>query len=206
MTMDVRKPNELCNPANLNDQDPDALLDTDHLLSYTAGRTRNTATFTRLRNQKVVTQFGTIYVDVLSPISLVVPSATSLTSMPDPLASPGVDHFQCHRISKTFGTQIAPLPDVTVEDEFITGLSIGLRRRLLTPQKRPARLCAPVDVNGQMPDAPSHTGYLLCYVVKLGTGSTFDRINSIFTADPLGTMTMDAIKPNQLCVPALVNP
>src|SRR5579875_631655 len=152
-TIDIIQPKRICNPANTNGEDPDALTRPDHLVGYVI---RQTSPFSRVSGQQVTNGFGTITVQVVRPEMLLVPSAKSLSAPPPPLSPPLIDHFECYRIAG--GRQ--RVPGVHVVDEFGT-LTLDL--------KMPFRLCVPADVRGD--GVPDPTANLLCYKAKVTPGT-----------------------------------
>src|SRR5262249_24448714 len=106
-----------------------------------------------------VNQFGTLFLDVLAPTTLLVPTAKNLFDVPAVPPLSGVDHFLCHAVQPPRGaTAFEALPGVRIEDQF------GARSVDLIA---PTRLCAPADKNGEAPDAPQHLQHLLCYQAQL---------------------------------------
>jgi hypothetical protein len=147
-------------------------------------------------NQIVADQFGTRHYDVLKPAELMLPSAREAAMVP-PLVDPATDHFQCYKvkdlkISGTFAPQIVDLGDAF--------------QMLRVQVKKPTRLCAPVDKNGEDSTAPTHVGYLMCYQVKDLKQPAFTPVPGNFTANQFASQSLDARKPAELCVPAVVNP
>jgi len=209
-TMDAKRPIRFCNPVDRDNSDPDALTDPDHLILYRARHTRGTPSFDRhaYENQRVVNLFGVTFLDVRRPDALMVPSAASLTSFPDPPASPQVDHFQCYRIARVRGTGTSstlPTEDVGLLDSF--GSANVDILKALGWNVRPARICVPVDQDGGQPGAESHLPFLTCYILRRHRGSApFVAVTPLFTNDVFSPQMLDAIRPRELCVPSLLNP
>lgn len=186
----VERPERLCAPADKNGEDPDAVDAPDHLTGY---RLRHP--FLPVRNQRVTNQFGTVLLDVLKPDWLLVPSAKRL-GPPSPAAPlfPTPDHFKCYKVRPTRGSpRFVPVAGVEVEDQLGS---------VIVTLKRPVRLCAPVDKNGEKPGAHAHPDHLLCYrTSKAPFGE-----QRVFLADQFGQIARDLIRREELCVPSRKNP
>ena len=185
----VTEPKRICNPADENDQDSTALSDPAHLVAYRL--TDTNPRFQRVRHQVVENQFGSITVDLVRPDMLLVPSAKNLSAPPPPLVSNALDHFECYR---TQGGR-ARVDDVKINDEFGT---------IIVDVKRPARLCAPVDKNGEGILDP--TEHLMCYEVRLTSASVFTPAGQVFINNQFGADSFQGFRPRELCVPSSVNP
>jgi hypothetical protein len=209
--VDVDPSLTLCAPADKNDEDPDAPADLDHLRRYPV-RARDA--FTTVPGQKVVNQFGTLFVDVLAPSELLVPTAKNLSDTPEKPRSPAVDHFLCHGVQAPRGAPaFAPIPAVRVEDQF------GAR---LVDVIAPTRLCAPADKNGEAPAAPRHPDHLMCYQVALSplviqppegqegppdlASVPFESpVDAVYTNNQFRPEVMQLVDVDELCVPSLKN-
>lgn len=189
----ARRAERLCNPADKNDQDPTAPTDPDHLVGY---KTR--FRFTKVANQTILNQFGTVSVDVLRPDRLFVPSAKSLVGPPPPLAMNLIPHYQCYKVRQSPGTpRFQPIMGVKVEDQLDT-VTVDLLR--------PATLCAPVNKNNEAPGVETDPDHLLCYRTRrqrFGDQPTF--VTNQFNAH-VGPQTLDLIRGLEVCVPSLKNP
>ena len=197
MTVVAKKPTDLCNPANVNGGEPTAPSDTEHGVGY---QIKPAAKFTKVLHQHVTNpDFGTLFLDVIKPVRLVLPSAKSLISSPSALVSPHTDHFNCYKVKVSSGTaKFTAVPGVTVGDQFASQTLIV---------KKPTQLCVPANVNGQEPGADTHAAGLLCYQVKLPKGAPkFTAVNPAFVNNDFGPLTLTALKNEQLCVPAAIIP
>ena len=178
-----------CAPADKNGEDPGAEDDPDFLAGY-----RFKHPFTKVRNQKIVNQFGTTFVDVLRPAWLFVPSSINLASPP-----PAIDHFQCYKVKRSRGTpKFIQISGVNVVDY------LGSYTEILV---KPRFLCAPANKNGEDPGAETHLEHLLCYKTrapKLG-GVTNQFVANQF-GNQLGQQGFDLIRRVEFCVPSLKNP
>ncbi len=193
-TVDVSTPKLLCAPTDVNGDDPGAPSRPDHLEDYFI---KPAMRFTTLTRQTVVDRFGTWTFDVQKAIALQVPTAKSHTSPPSPPANPLIDHFQCHRVTRSSGTaKLAPVT-VAVHDQF-GSMSVQVRK--------PTRLCSPADKNDEDPGAEQHAAHLLCYKVKQVSEPRFATVSPLFTANQFGSETLDARLPSELCVYAVRPP
>ncbi len=184
----VQRPRRLCAPADKNGEDPSAPAALDHLEGY-----RVRGAFANAVGQRVEDQFGVHMVDVTALDQLFVPTAKSFGGTPPALSDPAIDHFDCYKVRKARGAAPFAARTVTVEDQFGT-TSISL--------KRPFRLCAPVDKNGETPGAQRHPVHLLCY----RTGQTPFPTLFPFTTNQFGYQEPILIHRRELCVPAVLNP
>jgi hypothetical protein len=181
----VRAPNRLCAPA---DKDGSGIGDpTDHLTAYELKPPRDPR-FQKRTNQTVVNQFGTQQFDVLRPSWLMVPSGKDGVAQTPPL-----DHFQCYVIKPSNGAPKFVPRTVTVSSQIET---------VTLEVVRPFRLCAPADMNGEDPTAPSAADHLLCY--KTRSNHFGDEKHTI--QNQFGQRTVQLISRNELCVPSLKNP
>jgi hypothetical protein len=192
--VEVRKPKFLCAPSNKNGEDPTAPLHPEHLVDYVI---KPTTKFTPERNVRVVDQFGTHVLDLNKPIGLKVPTAKSHDSMPaEP--TPQGDHFQCYGVRTSPNTPaFVPVRGVTIEDQF-GALTVDVRK--------PRRLCLPADKRNESPGAENHPDHLLCYSIRQRSTPRFSRVSPLFINNQFGPLTVDARRPNELCVPALRPP
>lgn len=185
LTVDLEGPLRLCAPANVDDVQPGAPELADHLSEY---RIRGRTAFTPERNVRMINQFGEVFVDVMRPTSLLVPTAKSLEG---PAGEPGTgtDHFTCYDVRRTPGsTKFSRLDDVPVETQFeSTTLDV----------RRPRQLCAPTDKNGEDPGAGSDPGNLLCYQIKGHGGIGRPRVS---LNDQFGARTVTLGQRQMLCV------
>lgn len=194
-SVEVKKPKFLCAPTNKNGEDPAAPSHPDHLTDF---QTKPTVKFTPVTNQRVVDQFGTLFLDLKKVVTLQVPSAKSHAASPPAPPNPAVDHFQCYGVSTTRNTtKFTPRSGVTIQDQFGT-MTVDVRK--------PKRLCVPVNKNNEEPGAETHADHLLCYQVKQTNLPKFVAVSPLFVNHQFGPETLDAKRPKELCVPALRNP
>ncbi|MEO6027537.1 MAG: hypothetical protein ABIR79_11780 [Candidatus Binatia bacterium] len=186
-TVNVKRPSRFCNPASIDDEDPTAPSEVDHLTGYEMDTI--SSTFVPLKNVGVTNEFGTIVLDVLRPDRLLVPSAKSLSGAPQPL-DPSIDHFQCY---VTQGG-VARFDDLLVDDQFGT---------YIADIKRPMRLCMAVDKNGE--GVFNSTEHLMCYQIETDPQRSLYR-DPFFIDNQLGPDTIAVTGPREICVPSAVHP
>jgi hypothetical protein len=185
LSLALRYPHRLCAAANKNGEGiQDA---TEHLTGYPA---KSPAPFTKVTNQTVVDQFGTLKLDVVKPDMLMVPTSKDGV----PIAAPPADHFACYKVRRTRGAAKFLKRTASVADQFGS-----VSETLL----KPVRLCAPASKNGEDPTAPSHPGHLLCYKTK--SAVPFGTIEKDIS-NQFGDDKVRLIHRRELCVPALKNP
>jgi hypothetical protein len=184
----ARHAKRLCAPADKNGEDPTAPTDLDHLTGYTL---RLSERFQRRRDQEVVNQFhpAGVRVDLIRPELLMVPTGKSLTDPPPPY-TPAVDHFLCYRVRGGSLLRNA----VTVTDQFVTAVQIGVKRAL--------RLCVPVDKNGEGIFNGSRA--LMCYKARSRSGPPTSA--TLFTTNQFEDTTDFVFGLREFCVPSLLNP
>lgn len=134
-------------------------------------------------------------------VSLVA-TPSSFVSEAGAQSPPPLDHFQCYQAKTASGTpKFVPIPYLVTSDQF------GEWRFSVA---KSAELCAPANVEGSDPTAPSHTEHLETYQIKRvpGTGKFPKTLNQT-VVDRWGTLTVDLLKPERLLVPtakSLVSP
>ena len=199
-TMDVSKPVSLCNPADQNGGDPTAPAHPLHLTRYMIKAPKTAARFATIHDQRVVNQFGELFVDILKPVQLLVPSGMSLIGHPPVPVNPALDHFVCYTVRVTRGTaKFAPILGMTTITDQLGTLTVDVTK--------PTMLCAPTDMNNTAPGAEAHTEHLMCYKVRAVRGAPkFTKVTPVFATDHLGVETLDVISRQEICVPSLKNP
>lgn len=195
-TLGLSKAARLCNPSSLDGSDPTAPTHTEHLEAYKAKRDGTTPKFTKLLNQRLVDEFGTLHVDIIKPMYFMVPSAKSLVASPAEPANPVTDHFTCYKLRLTKGSpKFVSIVNAVNDDQFGT---------LTVDVKKPTALCVPTDKENEEPGAENHAEHLTCYKAK--ARSTFTRVSPAYLNNQFGPETLDAIKPAEVCVPSQLNP
>ena len=194
----VIKPVDLCTPTNTNGVDPAApgLLEHEesYLLHVPEQRVNQHHEVT-VPNVTVASQFGTLHVNVMWPMSLLVPSANSLDSLPSAPVAPVNDHFTCYGVRPVLGApRFAPIHGVTVVDQFGSA-TVNLAK--------PMRLCVPTDPDGSEPGAPSHSTHLVCFRTR---GQQRPKIGRVFVNNQFGPGALYPRWRDELCVPAVTSP
>jgi hypothetical protein len=177
---------KLCNPADKNDEDQSAVTNPNHLDGYPASVTTTQAAGKKV---SITNQFGTITLTIQQALTVMVPSAKSLTGPIAPLASPG-DPFICYKVKYTGFTTIN---GVKVEDEFTTPGSLTVNLNGIN------ELCDPASVNNAGQGAAAHATHLLCYNVQnVSRRSPSVWINDMFQARKVNV----DLHVWELCVPS----
>ena len=185
-TVSLRGPTHMCAPADKNGEDPTAPDDPEHLTGFKV--TGNTS---RVLNQPVTNQFGTVTLDLIRRTHLMVPTAKDLLSPPGPLPNPVTDHFQCYNVRRSSGTpRFTEIPNVTVDDQLGTHV---------TRLRRPRYLCLPANKNDEDPSAPANPNALLCYRTRTRFGEVTAFLDNQFLAQQVRI-----IRRLELCVPSVL--
>ncbi len=184
-TVTVVRPKRLCNPADKNGEDPTAVQDVNHLTGYIIKQT--TPHFLPIANVQITNQFGTVVATLTKPDVLLVPTAKSLTGPPGPLPARVIDHFKCYKVAKAKQR----VSGVGVDDQFgHIGLDV----------KKPFRLCAPVDKNGEGILDPSQ--HLLCYKIRQTSLPFFRGKSPIFIDNQFEASQVSVDHLRELCLPS----
>jgi hypothetical protein len=148
----------------------------------------------------VVTRFlgaGVVFAGGLLVLAAQVPfvaTPTTLVSEAGAQSPPPLDHFQCYQAKTASGTaKFIAIPYLPTSDRF---------GEWFFTVSKPAALCAPANVEGSDPTAPSHTEHLESYQIKRvpGTGK-FPKVLNQIVADQFGQMSIDLLKPERLMLP-----
>jgi hypothetical protein len=189
----VLKPKTLLNPAG---KDGGEIVDSEtHLVSYSVfGHWRQRP---RVKNIQVEDQFGAISVDLVRADRLLVPASKNEGEdpvEPPDLAEINMDHFLCYRVKQSKHTDRFQRQQISVVDEFT-------KEPRSFEVKRPTRLCAPVDENGEGVKNPDK--HLMCYSVRLADDEPrHERIKGLWVNDQFGPKQVDTRKEKELCVPS----
>jgi hypothetical protein len=103
-------------------------------------------------------------------------------------------HFQCHEVHRPSFNRAG----IALDDALGAGT---------VTIKRAKRICAPVDKNGEDPDAPNDPEHLTYYTIK--QTSRFTKVKGVVVENQFGTQTMTLAKPDRMLVPtakSLVGP
>lgn len=190
---DVKKPMELCLPADVDGQP--AVDATTHLEAYLIKPEKGAPRHQRLRDFRVVTDLGELFLSTVKADRLRVPTAKGApqppSGPPDP-DSHGVDHFKCYKVKKPKGFQT--VAGVSVFDQ--------LAQAKLYDLKKPTRLCAPVDKAGE--GIKEEDSFLVCYQAKPAQGEPKHvAVADIFLENQLGREQLDTKVEAELCMPTL---
>ncbi|MEO6027133.1 MAG: Ig-like domain-containing protein, partial [Candidatus Binatia bacterium] len=205
--VDLKKTLGLCAPSSLEGElvvDP-----VTHLEGY--GMTVTKASPRQPKHgdslHEIVNRFGTLKLRVRTEDRLLSPTMKALgTGGVAALGSTGVDNFKCYDVKVArAATGAPPFPIftplvVSVTDQFGT--------RLLNVIK-PRRFCAPANLGGANPAAPSHATYLVCYQVRLASTKPKQPkfvATAVSTHPVFGPEALNVTKPDEICVPSFKDP
>ena len=184
-TVDLLQPHRFCAPADKNTENPTAKNHLVHLEGYRLKQT--SAKLPRGLRATVENQFGTVDLKLVRPDYLLIPSAKGIGGAPQPLGLPAtVDHFKCYRVQGRHRES-----GLVVEDQF---------DRHTVDVKRPQRLCLAADKNGE--GFVDSTAVLLCYEVRLASGSRFSAPGKIFVENQFDPNSYSLFRRTELCVPS----
>jgi hypothetical protein len=196
---DVRRVLGVCAPADVGGT---ALLEGDaHLEAYAIARTRTVPTQPRpiVSVHELTDEFGTLRLAVRGADRILLPAAAALGTGGAPAGAASAAVFACYaaKAVPTVPGSLRFTPrTVVVTDE------LGTRTLALT---RPARVCAPADLNGADPDAPENPQHLVCYRVRPARTTPpqprFARA-TLSTQTTFGSAVVNATALSELCVPA----
>lgn len=105
-----------------------------------------------------------------------------------PLQPPGgttIDPVQCYEIHRS------PFDHPVTLDDALGASTVVVQRA--------KRICAPADVNGADPTAPSHPGHYTYYTIDQTT--PFAKVKNVDVTNPFGTVTLDLTRPDRMLVP-----
>ena len=125
------------------------------------------------------------------PIGLAVALALALPAARAAAQSPGgsnLDAFQCYEVRPPAAFD---RDGVTLLDRF-GEQSVTLRHTF--------SLCAPADVNGSDPTAPTHPDHLTAYGLR--SGNVFQRVRGVTVTNVFSTLQLDLVRPARLLVPS----
>jgi hypothetical protein len=205
--VDLRKPLALCAPASVEGElVGDAAT---HLEAYDMKVTKTSPRQPKKNDSlhEIVNRFGTLKLRVRSESRLLSPTSTALgTGGVAAIGGTGVDNFKCYdaKVARA-ATGAPPFPvfhpvAVTLADQF------GTR---VFNVKKPRRFCAPADVAGAHPAAPTHATYLVCYQMRIA--STRPRqpkfvATAVSTHPVFGPEAFNVTRPDEICLPSFKDP
>jgi hypothetical protein len=146
----------------------------------------------------VTNQFGTLRVQTVRALRMLVPSSKGLTEMPpspDP-AAPGFEHYKCYRI-RVLGQVVggvvtgrfAPIAVSSIGDQFDDARDDVQLRRVTT-------LCTPASKNGST--VRDRNRHLLCYSMRRSNDP-----GKVFVNNQFGPQEMNVKGESAFCVPSL---
>ncbi len=204
--LDLKKPLVVCNPSDKNGEDPTAPDHAAHLEGYAAKITKTDPKQPKpAKSVRAITnQLGPLSLQISKPDSLLVPSAkVPGDGGATPLGPTGVDHFKCYKAKVAKAKRGEPiLPVFTRTTVAVTDQFGGPRTFDL---KKPTRLCAPANKNGEDPAAPSHPDHLVCYQAKLAKQTPKQPKlvpQVVSTTNQFGAEVVRAKSLVELCVPS----
>ncbi len=216
----VRGPRRLMNPAEKKrvvDQEEEVTPINDpvtHLVGYGIRKPYGAPAHLPQTFIEVENQFGTVFVDTVRPVSLLVPSLKDLEApIPDedlPETFPA-DHFKCYEVALSEGAPAFEPAEVTLTDQFNEpeGKKFSVRR--------PKWLCNPVEkeVKGEVTEIQNPEAHLMCYAVReVREKIDFFDFSSLFRLyhgpvakgvhvnNQFGPLELDAMEERELCVPS----
>ena len=205
--VDLTKAIGLCAPTSVEGE---LIVDAvTHLEAYTMRLTKTAPRQPRHGKSlhEVVNRFGSLKLLVETEDRMLVPTARANgTGGADALTTTTVDAFKCYdakvaRAPKGLPAYPTFTPfDVDVEDAF------GSRVLQVT---KPRRFCAPADIGGTNPGAPTHPGYLVCYQVRLAHTKPKQPnfvATEVSTHPIFGAEALSVTKPDEICVPSFKDP
>ncbi len=187
-TVTVARAKRICNPADKNDEDPGAPGDPSHLEAYEITQKG----FLPVKGLHVRNQFQDEPINLSRPDYMMVPTGKSKVQPPAPIGNV-INHYKCYQIVRSKFRR----DDVKVVDQFGTQTF---------DIKRPLRFCAAADKNDELGGPLFPGSHLLCYQVRVVTGSPKVKPPAIFTNNQFGTNQYKVFGPRELCVPTEILP
>jgi hypothetical protein len=182
----VRKPLDLCAPADKNGEDPEAADSPFFLTSY---KISGGGRFEQISPVHADNQFGPVALKIKGPSTLLVPTEVSLVGPPSSAAGAFLNHFTCYK-ARALSPPNSPAPGViTVQTAFET---------VQVQPKKPKRLCVPVHKNGGPILAAEHEN-LLCYKAK--SSGRLIPAPTVFLNNQFGQQTQRLGPRREICIP-----
>lgn len=183
--VEVRKAESLCTPA---DKDGQGIIDpVTHLQGYLIKSTRP-------KKLKISNQLGSLYLDLLEPDGLFVPTAKNLHEPVEPLNPDGhnVDHYKCYGTKVTRGTPAFPKGiQTSIVDQF--------NQPKVYEVEKPTKLCVPTDKNGEGLKNPG--AHLLCYQVQPAKDQPkHATVTNIHVNNEFGSEQLNTVIEEELCL------
>jgi hypothetical protein len=182
----VRKPVDLCAPADKNGEDPEAPDSPFFLTSY---KISGSGPFTQIAPVHAENQFGPIALKIKKPKTILVPTGVTTNGPPSSPDGAFLNHFTCYK-ARAVSPPNTPTPGViTVQTAFET---------VQVQPKKPKRLCVPAHKNGG-PVVASEPENLLCYKAKSSGRLTPAPV--VFLANQFGDQTQRLGPRREICIP-----
>jgi hypothetical protein len=182
----VRKPVDLCAPADKNGEDPEAPDSPFFLTSYKVSGARSSGQIA----VHAENQFGPVDLKIKGPKTILVPTGVSQSGPPSSPDGAFLNHFTCYK-ARAAAPPNAPTPGVvTVQTAFET---------VQIQPKKPRSLCVPAHKNGG-PIVPTGPENLLCYKAK-SSGGLPSPAPVVFLANQFGDQTQRLGKRSDICIP-----
>lgn len=177
----IQKPVQLALPADKNGEG--RVNEIVHLEEYKIKLAKGEPKFAKRRNVHILNQCNDLLLEVRKPVSMLVPTAKSLSAPPAPPdpASHVVDHYLCYSAKPQ-----TKLPDKTKLPKFPKGIQVAVEDQFQTRRydlKKITKLCNPAAKSGTplllkgkdkglpkpiTPSAPDQPEiHLVCYQAKL---------------------------------------
>jgi hypothetical protein len=202
-TFDVTKITAICNPVNLDSSGiahPDV-----HQDGFAIRAHKGDPKFIK-SEQVTLDAFAQRTLTITAPVGLLDVTPKVLGNTPpaafssDPTSDPTVNRFKCYKARLAKGSpKFVPPPSPTAIDEFFAS-----GQQLVV--KKVTKLCEPADEDGETPGAETRQTALVCYGVKLTTGSPKFVKTTVATDDgnfPASAQVLVATAPAELCMPAV---
>jgi hypothetical protein len=201
----VLPPTHLLNPAEkeIGDEITPVGDPITHLVNYPIVSVPIRDQFKNQRGIEIRNQFGTIRVDTILTVGLLVPSLKDTTQpIPNeevPSTFP-LDHFKCY-LTKLSNGEVPFEPfEVSLTDQF----NEPQGKRFIV--RGPSRLCVPAETvaGGQVTEIQNPDDLLLCYDVRVVRGEPRHRtVRGVHVNNQFGPLQVDALSEQELCVPPL---
>ncbi len=194
-TFVVKKPHDLCAPADVGGGRVDAVT---HLETYPIAPAKGQPKHVPHTGLTVTDQFGPLTLDTVKADMLLVPTAADPNAAPSLPAANEVDAFACYKVKITKGAPKFPKGrQITLSDAFTPSASVMVL-------KKPRSLCVPTGVAG---GGTKHAASrLLCYQA-MPAGAPVAPSPGVFVHNAeLGAGQLDVKKNDLGCLPATVAP
>jgi hypothetical protein len=222
---DLGKLTSLCNPANVNGEDPTAPADADHLTPYQIGLAAkvcapgspsnagkackkepdcggvNGQTAFCQKQPKHVQRSGITVTNRFGGLVVDTVKASRVLvptakSLAGPIAEPTPG------IDHFTCYDVKVTPGTPKFPKGIQAVAVDqFNQSKLYDVVKPTRLCAPANKNGESPGAETHGEHLMCYQVKPAQGQPKHvKVTRIYTTNQLDAEVHDTVKEDELCV------